>query len=169
MIFHPSNCKILPFIFNRLHLLKLGETALGYSDYIEYLGFTISKSLSWQRQIDAKLAERKKIFYFIKPNEPFTISVKRKLLLYQNLALYILHYGCFEWQPSETYMLKLEKLQSRAFRRIISERDYVSALHRLSFLPVCYQKIENDQRISRGWEWSTKNISQHKVIDSWTV
>ena len=142
--FHPSKCEILSFNFDRSQVLKLGETELDYIDYIEDLGFTISSNLSWQRHIDTKLAKCKKIFYFIKRNVPFTISARRKLLLYQNLVLSILLYGCSVWQPSITYMRKLEKFQSRVFGWINSDRDYVSNLQRFSFLPVCYQKIESD-------------------------
>ena len=75
---------------------------------------------------------------------PFKISARRKLLLYQSLVLSILLYGCSVWQPSMTHMRKLHKFQSRVFRWIISDLDYVSKLHRISFLPVYYQKIESD-------------------------
>ena len=37
LIFHPSKCKILSFNFDRSQVLKLGETALDYNDYIEDL------------------------------------------------------------------------------------------------------------------------------------
>ena len=50
-------------------------------------------------------------------------------------------------------MRKLEKFQSRVFRWIISDPDYVSKLQRLSFLPVCYQKIESNMILL----WKTIN------------
>ena len=74
----------------------------------------------------------------------FTISARRKLLLYQSFVLSILLNGCSVWQPSVTCIRTLTKFQSRVFRWIISDRDYDSALQRLSFLPVCYQKIQSD-------------------------
>ena len=134
--FHPSKCKILSFNFDRSQVLKFDETALDYIDCIEDLGFNISINLSWQRHIDTKLAKCKKNFLFNK--------ARRKLLLYQSLVLSILLYGCSVWQPSITYTRKLEKLQSKIFRWIISDLDYISKLQSFSFLPVCYQKVESD-------------------------
>ena len=162
--FHPSKCKILSFNFDRSQVLKLGETALDYIDYIEDLGFTISSNLSWQRHIDTKLAKCKKIFCFKKRNVPFTISARRKLLLYQSLFLSILLYGCSVWQPSITYMRKLEKFQSRVFRLIISDLDYVSKLQKHSFLPVCYQKIESDTVLL--WKMINKQAEVESEIQS---
>ena len=124
--FHSSKCKILSFNFDRLQVLKLGETALDYIDYVEDLGFTISS--------------------------------KEKLILYQRPVLSILLYGCTVWQPSITYMRKLEKFQSRVFRWIISDLDYVSKLQRLSFLPVCYQKIESDMVLF--WKMMNKQAEE---------
>ena len=88
--FHPSKCKILPFNFELSQVLKLGETALDYIDFNENLGFIISSNLSWQLHIDTKLANCKKVFYFLKRNVPFTIPARRKLLWYQSLILSIL-------------------------------------------------------------------------------
>ena len=164
--FHPSKCKILAFNFDRSQILKLGETALDYFDYIEDLGFTISSNLKGQRHIDTKLAKCKKIFYFIKWNVLFTISPRRKLLLYQSLVLSILLYCCSVWQPSLTYMRKLEKIQSRVFRWIISDLDYVSKLQRISFLPVCYQKIESDKVVWKKINKQAAVESEYKVVFS---
>ena len=98
---------------------------------------------SWQRHIGTKLAKCKKIFYFIKRNVPFTIPARRKLLSYQSLVLFILLNGSV-MQPSVIYMHKMKSFQSRVFRWIISDSDYISALQRFSFLPVCYQKIQSN-------------------------
>ena len=100
----------------------------------------------------SKLAKCKKIFYFIKRNVPFTISARRKLLLYQSLVLSILLYGCSVWQPSVTFMRKLEKFQSRVFRWMASDRDYVSALRRLSY------------------QFATRRLSQTRCcIGKWSI
>ena len=143
LIFHPSKCKFLHFNFNRSQVLNFGDTALDYIDYNEDLGFTMPSNLSWLLHIDTKLAKCKMIFYFIKRNVPFTIPARRKLLLYQSLVLFILLNGSV-WQLSVTYMHKMKNFQSRVFRWIISDSDYVSALQRLSFLPVCYEKIQSN-------------------------
>ena len=92
--FHPFKSKILLFKFDRSQILKLGETALDFVDYIEDLSFIISSNLSWQRHVDIKLANCQKIFYFIKRNVPVTISARRKILLYHYLVVPVLLYGC---------------------------------------------------------------------------
>ena len=85
-----------------------------------------------------------KDFLFHKAKRAFHDLSKEGIFLYQSFVLSILLYGCSVWQPSITYMRKLKKFQSGVFRWIISDLDYVSKLQRLSFLPVCYQKIESD-------------------------
>ena len=171
--FHPSKCKFLPFNFECSQVLKLGETALDYTDYIEELDFTILSNLSWQRHIDTELAKGKKIFYFIKRKVPFRISAKKRLLLYQSLVFSILLYGCSVWQPSLTYMHMLEKSQSRVFRWTISDRTCVSAFQILSFLPMCYQKTKSNMvllwiMINKETEVESdvqKNCFQYKFVD----
>ena len=88
----------------------------------------------------------------------------KKLLLYQSPVLSILLYGCSVWQHSMTYMRKLEKFQSRVFRWIISDLDHVSKLQRLSFLPVCYQKIESDMVLL--WKMINKQAEVESEIQS---
>ena len=123
LFFHLSKCKILPFNFDRSQVLKLGQTALDYIDYIKDLGITISSKLSWQRQIDTNLDKCKKIFYFIKRNVPFTVWARNKLLLYQHLVLSILLFGCSVWQPCVIYMRKLQN-----FNQDSSDESFLIAI-----------------------------------------
>ena len=88
----------------------------------------------------------------------------KKLLLYQSLVLSILLYGFSVWQHSITYMRKLEKFRSRVFRWIIFDLDYVSKLQRLSFLPVCYQKIDSDMVLL--WKMINKQAEVESEIQS---
>ena len=61
-------------------------------------------------------------------------------------------------------MRKLEKFQSRVFRWIISDLDYVSKFQIFSFLPVCYQKIESDMILL--WKMINKQVEVESEIQS---
>ena len=93
-----------------------------------------------------------------------TISARRKFLLYQSLVLSVLLHGCSVWQPSVTYMRKLGKFLSRVSRWIISDPDYVSALQRVSYLPVCYQKIQSDMVLL--WKMINKQAEVESEIQN---
>ena len=85
-----------------------------------------------------------KDFLFHKAKRAFHDPIKEETYIVSKPRPLHPYLRCSVWQPSIIYMRKLEKFQSRVFRWIISDHDYVSKLQSLSFSPVCYQKIESD-------------------------
>ena len=152
--FHPLKCKGLPFSNEMPDMtLKLGSNDLLFVKSIEDLGFTVTSNLDWKYHIDSKLAKCTKVLNFLRRNIPFSTSSSRKKLLYHSLVVSILLYGSPVWAPSITYLKKLEKFQIRAFKWICSDKSYISALENHSYLPLCFQLVENDLLLL----WKLKN------------
>ena len=145
LIFHPSKCKILLFGSSSFdESFILGDNDLPVVDKIKDSGFLITHNLSWNSNIDHKLATARKIFGFLRRNVPFNCSIVRKKLLYQSVFLSVLLYGSPVWFPSSTYIARLEKFQYNVLKWMFSSEDYVSSLLQLQFLPICYQLIKAD-------------------------
>ena len=104
---------------------------------------------------DFQFHKAKRAFHDLSKEETFIVSKPRPLHPF---------YGCSVWQPSITYMRKLEKFQSSVFRSIIPDLEYVSKLQRFSFLPVCYQKIESDMVLL--WKMINKQAEVEREIQS---
>ena len=104
----------------------------------------MSSTLSWKAHLDSKLPKCNRIFNFLKPNIPFSVSSHRKLLLYRSLILPFLLYGAPVWSPSLTTLHQLERFQYKVLCWTIRCSSYVSGLEFLQLLPVCYSLIRDD-------------------------
>ena len=61
-------------------------------------------------------------------------------------------------------MRKWEKFQSRVFRWVMSDRNYVSAHQRLSLLTVCYQKTDPDMVLL--WQMINKQAEVESEVQN---
>ena len=140
MKFHPQKCKVVPVappgkglkdLFNKIFPLrkmffyKLGDTELEYVQEEKDLGVIVSSNFMWDRQVDALLSKASSRLGLLKRTIHFIRCQKQRRAFYLAIVRSPFEHCSQVWRPSsETQINKLERIQRRAVKWILSEEDH---------------------------------------------
>ena len=167
MKFHPKKCKVVPigpiekgltdffdkiFPTRKFYLYNLGGIELEYIKEEKDFGIIVTSNFSWEHHIDAlfnkassRLGLLKRTLYFVKSKEQkrsFYLAVVRSQFEH-----------CVQvWRPTTVVLnKKLERIQRRAVKWILSEQDhsysdleYLMRLRDLDLLPLNERFLTSD-------------------------
>jgi hypothetical protein len=112
---------------------------------VKYLGVIFDKRMTWRLHIET--IEAKAFRTFIRLYSLFKserLSVNIKVTLHKALIRSIMTYACPTWEfASETYLLKLQRLQNKVLRAIgnLPRRTLVHDMHVAFQIPYVYDYI----------------------------
>lgn len=157
--FHPKKCKVLPvsptirsdsiwnaFPFQDFYYSLNGNDLEFVKNEID-LGVNVTTSLNWHEQClalhlkaSSRLGLLKRIMHFVK-------DIRRKRVFYLAIVRSIFEHCSTIWRPiNDTMIIKLESVQRRAVKWILSELDhhysdfeYLKRLKDLEILPLKYK------------------------------
>ena len=167
MKFHPQKCKVVPVappgkglkdLFNKIFPLrkmffyKLGDTELEYVQEEKDLGVIVSSNFMWDRQVDALLSKASSRLGLLKRTIHFIRCQKQRRAFYLAIVRSQFEHCAQVWRPSsETQINKLERIQRRAVKWILSEEDhsyndieYLMRLRDLDLFPLRERFIISD-------------------------
>ena len=166
MKFHPHKCKVLPIapigkgldniwdqIFPcNIFYYNLNGVELNYVESEKDLGIFVSKNLSWVDQILALYSKASSRLGLLKRTLHFSKCQKQKRVFYLALVRSQFEHCVQIWRPkADTYIEKLERVQRRAVKWILSELDhhyndveYIKRLKDLDLLPLRYRFLLSD-------------------------
>ena len=167
MKFHPQKCKVVPVappgkglqdLFNKIFPLrkmffyKLGESELEFVNEEKDLGVIISSNFSWDQQVDALLNKASSRLGLLKRTMHFVKCQKQRRAFYLAVVRSQFEHCVQVWRPSsETQNKKLERIQRRAVKWILSEEghsyndmEYLMRLRDLDLLPLKERFITSD-------------------------
>ena len=181
MNFHTDKCKVIPIAppgkglhdyFNKNFPMKytffyhLDGKELDFVESEKDLGVLVTSNFSWNDQVDylyskasSRLGLLKRVLHFVKcPQQKrvFYIAVTRSLFEH-----------CVQvWRPtSDSGILKLEKIQKRAVKWILSEQqfsysddEYLARLQKLNIIPIKYRFILSDLLLFHQIFYKISNI-----------
>ena len=157
MRFHPSKCKVLP-IFLRSNISSptftyhLNNSPLIFVDVEKDLGVDITPRLSWNSQCDRLYNKACQQLGIVRRNGHIVTDPKCRRALYLSLVRSQFENCSIVWRPtSSTLTKKLESLQKRAIKWILSEEGhsyspelYVQKCKFLDILPLSAKFDLND-------------------------
>ena len=164
MKFHPLKCKVLRVTLNQLETYKtiplpfcifnynLNGVDLNFVDSEKDLGILVTTRLSWQNQYLALYSKSSSRLGLVKRTCHFIVCQRQKRSLYLSLVRSIFEHLSVIWRPcSDAPLSKLERIQRRAVKWILSEQDfhysdyeYLRKLKDLDLLPLVYKFRLND-------------------------
>ena len=167
MKFHPKKCKVVPVappgkglkdLFNKIFPLrktffyKLDRTELEFVNEEKDLGVIVSSSFSWDQHIDALLSKASSRLGLLKRTMHFIKCQKQRRAFYLAVVRSQFEHCAQVWRPtSETSQNKLERIQRRAVKWILSEEghsynefEYLMRLRDLDLLPLSKRFLLSD-------------------------
>ena len=167
MKFHPQKCKVVPvappgkglkdlfnkiFPLRKLFFYKLGDTELEYVQEEKDLGVIVSSNFMWDRQVDALLSKASSRLGLLKRTIHFIRCQKQRRAFYLAIVRSQFEHCVQVWRTSsETQINKLERIQRRAVKWILSEEDhsyndieYLMRLRDLDLFPLRERFIISD-------------------------
>ena len=131
---------------------KLGDTELEYAQEEKDLGVIVSSNFMWDRQVDALLSKASSRLGLLKRTIHFIRCQKQKRAFYLAIVRSQFEQCAQVWRPSsETQISKLERIQRRAVKWILSEEDhsyndieYLMRLRDLDLFPLRERFIISD-------------------------
>ena len=169
MKFHTGKCKVLPVappgklielrdVFNKIYPLRyiyyyqLDGNELEYVESEKDLGVHVTTNLSWDEHIDYIYSKASCRLGLLKRSLHFVMCPKQKRVFYIGIVRSLFEHCVQVWRPmSDSGILKLERIQKRAVKWILSEIDhsyndteYLSRLKKLELLPLKYRFIYSD-------------------------
>ena len=164
MKFHPLKCKVLRVTLNHIEDYRtiplpycifnysLNGNFLDFVDSEKDLGVLITTKLSWNDQCLALYSKASSRLGLVKRTCHFVNCPRQKRVLYLSLVRSIFDHASIVWRPcSENILAKLEKIQKRAVKWVLSEQDhhfsdyeYFKRLQDLDLLPIKYRFILSD-------------------------
>ena len=159
MKFHPQKCKVVPVsppgkglkdLFNKIFPLrktffyKLDGTELEFVKEEKDLGVLVSSNFSWNQQLDALFSKASSRLGLLKRTMHFMKCQKQRRAFYLAVVRSQFEHCSQVWRPSsETSYNKLERIQRRAVKWILSEEDhsynefeYLMRLRDLDLIPL---------------------------------
>ena len=113
---------LLGILPNIQYFYTLGDSPLDYINSEKDLVVDINPKLSWNEQCNRIYSKANQMFGITKRTCYFVNDVKRKRILYLSLIRSHFEHCSPIWRPvSKTMLDKLEGLQKRCIRRILSE------------------------------------------------
>ena len=169
MNFHVDKCKVLPIfppgkgfhlrdLFNKIYPLNnifyysLDGNELKYVESEKDLGVHVTSNLSWGDQIDYIYSKASSRLGLLKRALHFVKCPKQKRVFYLAIVRSLFEHCVQIWRPtSDSGILKLERIQKRAVKWILSEVEhsyndveYFARLKNLELLPFKYKFIFSD-------------------------
>ncbi len=170
MKFHLKKCKVVPIapsdkdiqdlvfkIFplrNKTFFYKLGEKDLEYVNEEKDLGVIVNYKFTWDQHLDLLLNKASSRLGLLKRTMHFVKCPKQRRAFYLAIVRSQFEHCIQVWRPSsENSITKIEKIQKRAVKWILSEQDhsyndleYLMRLRDLDLLPMkvrflCYPLI----------------------------
>ena len=159
MKFHPKKCKVVPVsppgkglqdLFNKIFPLrktffyKLDGSELEYVNEEKDLGVIVTSNFSWEQQVDALFNKASSRLGLLKRTMHFVKCQKQRRAFYLAIVRSQFEHCVQVWRPSsETQIKRLERIQRRAVKWILSEEghsyndmEYLSRLRDLDLLPL---------------------------------
>ena len=166
MRFHPQKCKVLPiaprgkgldnpwyniFPFN-IFFYDLNGVQLQFCESEKDLGVLVTINLSWNDQVLALYSKASSRLGLLKRTLHFTKCPEQKRAFYLAIVRSQFEHCVQIWRPnSNTLIEKLEKIQRRAVKWILSELnyhyndvEYTTRLKELDLLPLQYRFLFSD-------------------------
>ena len=138
MNFHPDKCKVVPIApprkglqnyFNKIFPMKytyfyhLGDTDLEFVESEKDLGVLVTSTLSWDAQVEYLYSKASSRLGLLKRALHFVKCPKQKRVFYLAVARSLFEHCVQVWRPtSDTGISKLERIQKRAVKWILSEQ-----------------------------------------------
>ena len=167
MKFHPQKCKVVPIapmekglqnLFNkifplqRIFFYRLGDIELEYVQEEKDLGVIVNSKFTWDQQIDALLNKASSRLGLLKRTMHFVKCPKQRRAFYLAIVRSQFEHCAQIWRPSsETLNIKIERIQRRAVKWILSEQDhsyndleYLMRLRDLDLLPMKARFLSTD-------------------------
>ena len=185
MNFHPDKCKVVPiappgkglkdyfdknFPMKYTYFYHLGDIQLEFVESEKDLGVLVTSNMSWEShgnylysKASSRLGLLKRAIHFVK-------CPKQKRAFYTAVVRSLFEHCVQVWRPtSDTGIIKLERIQKRAVKWILSEKDfsyndveYLSRLHDLDLLPLKYRFILSDLLLFHSIFYNKSNIDLPK-------
>ena len=117
---------------------KVGNISFEDTEEVKDLGIFVKKDLNWSAQASRRLKKVYNVLFSLRRNIAYNVKPNTKLSLYKSLILPIVTYGLFCAQQSKATMNALERLQKKAVKWIIGNKQtcYASSLRLLNILPL---------------------------------
>ena len=164
MKFHPQKCKVVSVTLNRIgdyndvplpfciFNYTLNGEILDFVDSEKDLGVLVTTKLSWQDQTMAVYSKASSRLGLVRRTCHFVQCPRQKCVLYLSLVRSLYEHASIIWRPcSDNLIGKLEKVQKRAVKWILSEQghhynefEYFRRLQDLELLPIQSRFILND-------------------------
>ena len=166
MKFHPGKCKVLPIappgkglnnIWDQIFPLNifyyhLNGTDLQFCESQKDLGVLVTNTFSWNSQVLALYTKASSMLGLLKRNLHFVKCPKQKHAFYLALVRSQFEHCVQIWRPNcKSYINKLERIQKRAVKWILSELEhhyndleYMHRLKNLDLLPLQYRFLYSD-------------------------
>ena len=124
--FEPSKCKMLLISTNWKIDLFFGNTKLTEDDDLEFLGVTIDKKLTWNKQISiisSTAGQRLGALRRIAPK----LDVSGRATVYKAQIRSVMEYASLCWMSASTTLQLLERIQKKALKIIGIDSDEARA------------------------------------------
>ena len=167
MKFHPKKCKVVPVsppdkalqdLFNKIFPLRniyfynLGGVQLEFVKEEKDLGVIVTSKLSWEEQVEALLSKASSRLGLLKRTMHFLKCQKQRRAFYLAIVRSQFEHCVQVWRPSsDSVNQKIERIQRRAVKWILSEQDhsyndleYLMRLRDLDLLPLKERFITSD-------------------------
>lgn len=156
MKFHLDKCKVLSISRSQPALspftYTLGAVALKYTDCEKDLGVDITPKLLWNSQCDRIYSKARQKLGIVKRNGHIVVDPKCRRALYLTLVRSQFENCSIVWRPTTKSLSdKLESLQKRAIKWILSEEDhsyspeqYIKKCKEVDILPLSSKFDLND-------------------------
>ena len=124
LLYHANTVgKIFPL--RKMFFYKLGDTELEYVQEEKDLGVIVSSNFIWDRQVDALLSKASSRLGLLKRTIHFIRCQKQRRAFYLAIVRSQFEHCSQVWRPSsETQINKLERIQRRAVKWILSGEDH---------------------------------------------
>ena len=167
MNFHTQKCKVVPisppgkglndyfnkiFPLNYIYRYNLGGVELEFVENEKDLGIHVTAKMSWDAQIDYIYSKSSSRLGLTKRALHFMTCPKQKRSFYLGIVRSLFEHCVQVWRPtSDTSINKIERIQKRAVKWILSELDYsyndveyIKRLKDLDLLPLKFRFIFSD-------------------------
>ena len=162
MNFHPNKCKVLAISAKRFSFFDvlpfsqffyfIGNNILDFTETENDLGVTVTSKLNWNEHCNKLYSKANMMLGLTKRTAHFVNNEKQRRVLYLSLVRSQFGHCSPVWKPtSKTLIEKLESLQKRSIKWILSEELYSYSAHvyfqkckLLNILPLQFWLVLND-------------------------
>ena len=133
----PNKCYKLEFRGTNCQY-KVGNINFEDTEEVKDLGIFVKKDLNWSAHVSSRLKNAYNVLFSLRRNIAFNVKSNTKLYLYKSLVLPTVTYGLFCAKQSKAIMNALERLQKKAVKWIMGNKQtcYANSLRLLNILPL---------------------------------